>query len=399
MQGPTSSIPRDGVARSDRRLHWLRVRLDSGRYQAGHWPMLSAMRFNTVEAVSLRTVADEVVGQSDGRTFQRFALRHRPVVRSAVTVEVGEPPEEWTVVRDLMQSGPQDEHVTVDERRGSIGFGDGTHGSVPVAGSDIVVSYRYGGTALANVGAESISGIQATIIGLKSVSNLRPAAGGCDEESVEQLKRNAGARLNSRERAVTADDYRLLALGVGGVADAVALPMHHPEHPDVEYPGAVTVVVLADGPFADGPPDAKPELLEAVDAALRSCRVIGTELFVGKARFRRLGVDAVVDVDPYGPVGTIIGNVERAVRQSLAPPSRVAAARGSTRAAFGQPYTPTALYRVIQSVADVRGVTDLQVTIDDAPVESLTEPIRLAPDELLVAGPSVLVRLSPESAR
>ena len=44
VQGPTKSTPRSGVARTDRKLHWLRVRVDSGRYQPGHAPLLSALR-------------------------------------------------------------------------------------------------------------------------------------------------------------------------------------------------------------------------------------------------------------------------------------------------------------------------------------------------------------------
>ena len=154
IAGPRDSVPVAGVGKEPRLLHWFRCRLDAGRYATGQEPEIELFRYNTVEATSLSSVTDELAGQSDGRTQQVVRLRHRPVLPSTVRVSTMPPPGDvaqdegpWTVVADLVQSGPQDRHVVVDGSRGELRFGDGRNGQVPVAGFDIVVSYRYGGSA------------------------------------------------------------------------------------------------------------------------------------------------------------------------------------------------------------------------------------------------------------
>lgn len=394
--GPTNSAAVGGVAHDERQLHWLRLRLDQGGYRPGHAPLLSGFRLNTVPATSLRTVGAEIAGQSDGTGDQVFTLRNRPVVRDtvAVTIQTATATEMWRGVRDLIQSGPNDTDFSVDEVRGQIRFGDGRHGRVPVAGADVVVGYRHGGSALANVPGGSITDIQATIVGVKSVTNLRPAAGGRDEETVDEVRSNAASRLHSFDRAVTVEDYRQLALNVGGVADAVAIPLHHPDHPGVAMPGCVTVVVLADVPDTS-PPEAPPELIEAVRMKLEPTRVIGTELFVRPARFRELSAQVTIDVDPYGQIGAAVKGVEAAIRAELTPPTRQHTAQASRPSPFGRAFTPTALYRTVQGVTDVLGVAVLAVRVDGVPVASVNEPIRLDPDEILIAGPEQTVEVRP----
>ncbi|MEO5851910.1 MAG: putative baseplate assembly protein [Nocardioides sp.] len=384
IAGPRNSVAVAQIGKEERALHWLRCRLVSGHYDAGEAPEIELLRYNTVPAVSLSSVTGEVAGQSNGRTAQLVRLRHRSVQAESVVVRTVPPPgngalpeEAWTVVRDLAESGPDDRHVTVDVGSGEIQFGDGQHGQVPFAGFDVVVSYRHGGTTLANVPKDAITTLQTASPGVESVTNLRRAEGGRDEESRESLRRNAASRLRGDGRAVTAEDYRRLALMVGGVADAVAIERRHPDYPGTDLPGCVTVVVL---PEAEDPhTHASPELLDVVAATLEPARTIGTELFVRSARFVSLRVRVTVDVDPYASFGDISAEVRRRLAAALAPqPADGAESR------FGLELFPTMLFGVVQGITDVVAVPLLEITADGRVHADVSQPVIVDPDQIAV---------------
>ena len=389
IAGPRNSVPVPDVGKEKRALHWLRCRLVAGHYTAGQAPQVELLRYNTVAAVSLSSVTDELAGQSQGRTHQVVRLRHRSVLAETVVVRTVPPPgetalpeETWTVVRDLVESGPDDRHVTVDASNGEIRFGDGVHGQVPLAGFDVVVTYRHGGTSLANVPHDAITGLQSAASGVESVTNLRRAVGGRDEESSASLRRSAASRLRGDGRAVTADDYRRLARRVGGVADAAAIEQRHPDFPGADLPGCVTVAVLPDGEVLGT--HASPELLDLVEAILTPARTIGSELFVRSVRFVQVVVRVVVEVDPYALFGDIRTEVARRLARALDP---VPAGETATApSSFGRDFFPTTLYGVVQEVSDVIAVPLLEVTVDGRAHGDVSQPVVVAPDQIIVLG-------------
>ena len=385
IDGPVGSVPVAHVGHEERPMHWIRCRLDAGEYPAGLEPVVELIRYNTVPAQSLTTVTAESAGISDGSAFQVIRLRNRPVLPDPDTVVVDVvspdadgpgPDSRWTVVRSLATSGRQDRHVELDAARGELHFGDGRTGQVPVAGFEVLASYRYGGTALANVPAGGVTGLQTAPPGVDSVTNLRAAAGGRDEESADELKRNAGARLRTRDRAVTAADYREFARKVGGVADAVAIGQRHPDYPGTPIPGCVLVAVLARS--ADRRPVASPELIDAVRAALEPVRTIGTELNVRGAQFVEVTVTVVVEADPYAATGAVKAEILDRIDRALAP--------GQGGAGFGRQFFPTSLFGVVQQSAGVIGVQSLQVGIDGREHADLSAPVAIEPDQLVVPG-------------
>lgn len=386
ISGPHNGVPVAQVGEEPRALHWLRCRLVEGHYDDGKAPQVDLLRYNTVEAVSLSSVTGEIAGQSDGRTGQRFRLRHRSVLSDTVAVRTTPPPdgtdlpeETWTVVRDLAESGPDDREITVDASDGTIHFGNGQHGQVPLAGFDVVVSYRHGGTALANVPPEAITGLQTAAPGVESVTNLRAAYDGRDEETTESLSRTAASRFRGDDRAVTADDYRRLARKVGGVADAAAIERRHPDYPGVDIPGCVTVAVLPDA--KEPRTNASPELLDAVVKALQPARAIGSELFVRSASFVAVAVTLVVEVDPYASFGDVDAEVRRRLARALAP-APDASATASTR--FGRDFHPTTLFAVVQGISDVVAVPLLEVTVDGQDHPNISWPVVVTPDHIAV---------------
>ena len=373
-------------------LYWVRVRISGGTYPAGVAPRLACLAPNAVEAENLTTVRSEPLGASDASPNQVFALRQRPVVAATLVVTVQEDGAEaadtWTQRPDFLASMPDDPHYIVDAPAGRVQFGDGRHGRIPTARALITAeAYRYGGGQAGNVGPGAINAPQTNLVGIDSVTNQRPAVGGRDEQDFEEFRQQAPAKLRAVTRAVSAEDFVALAGQVGGVARATALPLFHPDHPGVEVPGAMTVVVVPD--TLDRPPAPSQAQLDAVCNYLNERRLLTTELYVKGPEFFAVRVEARVAANPYAAFGTVEQDVSAAVNAFLdplagasrlkpKPPTGPSDGKGGGQAAvgqaaaqhgsdFGQDLFPTHLYSVILGVPDVRDVRYLAVTVNGQP--------------------------------
>lgn len=378
--------------------YWIRARLAHGTYPAGHEPQVDAVTVNTTTARHLATVTEELLGVSDGSPEQVFTTRHTPVAADTLRLTVretareadeaeeagGEEGQRWTEVADFLASGPEDRHYTLDGDTGEVTFGDGARGLIPAADAEVVaVEYRYGGGDAGNVPAGTLKDPLAALPGVGEVTNHRGSAGGSRRQSLEALKRDAPALLRHQQRAVTADDYATLARQTGGVADAHALPLTHPDHPGVQVPGAVTVVVVADREEERPAPDG--DLIAGVCRYLEPYRLIATELYVRGPVFVPVAVHATVTADPYAAADAVAVDVETALRQWLAPLDH--APDGTRSARFRDRFWPTELYGVVLSAPGAVAVTALEVTCDGQPVDDLRQPVDLPPGALLTSAP------------
>jgi predicted phage baseplate assembly protein len=388
VAGPADpGLTREGKVGEDR--YWLRVRMLSGAYPAGRAPEIDFIRPNVVGAVNRTTVRDEVAGTSLGVPDQRFQLGGRPVEPASLqlVVEVdGQDAELWTRVDDLLASGPDDPHYVLNATSGEVRFGNGRRGRIPVASAEIVArEYRYGGGAAGNVAADLINAPAGPAPGLESVRNERAAVGGRDEQPLEELKQEAPARVKSRSRAVTAEDFTALAAQIGEVARATAIPLAHPDHPGVAVPGAVTVVIVPDRK-EDRPPKPSADLIRRVCDELGRYRLLTTELFVKGPTYRPVVVRARVAARPYAAFDAVERAVIKALEAYFSPhPAKADAGSGPASQGweFGQDLSPTNLYSVILGVEDVRQVPSLEVLVDGRPLENLGKPFVLADDELV----------------
>jgi hypothetical protein len=386
LAGPTAIAPTVWTDQPEPR-YWLRVRLADGRYPGGGEPQLVAVTPNTVTARNLVTVAEELLGVAEGHPDELFTLLHAPVDASTLLVQVRpDPPapvEDWRRVEDFLAAAPDEAVYTLDPDRGEVVFGNGVRGRIPPAGAEVVaVAYRYGGGTAGNLPAGALSELRSAVPGVDSVTNPRPSAGGSVRESLEDLKREAPALLRRQERAVTAEDYASLAREVGGVADAVALPLAHPDHPGVDVPGTVSVVVVAD--TGDDPPAPTAELLAGVGRHLEPRRMLTTELYLRPPTFHRVAVTASLTARPYAAPGAVVRTAVVALQAFLAPVRRDP--DGSRHADFGQSFYPTELYRVLLADPNVVAVTRLELTVDGRPHEDISAPVQLPPEGLLSGG-------------
>ena len=236
-----------GLLRKDDDLprFWLRYRIDQilGRgFETT--PRLEDVLLNTIGATNSVTVTDELLGASNGTPTQKFKLANTPVLldRFDLQVDEGEGFKSWQMVRDFAASKRTDLHFTLAPATGEVTFGDGDHGKIPGRLTESTdpehdlpnikaANYRWGGGAGGNAGAGKVTSLESSVPFVESVTNLRPAIGGQDQETVEQAKLRAPESIRSRSRAVTGEDFEFLAKQTPGarIRRARALPLRHPD--------------------------------------------------------------------------------------------------------------------------------------------------------------------------
>lgn len=224
------------TTRNDHSAYWLRLRLlevTNGRtYRVS--PELEDLEITswgiTVPTTNVQRFSNELLGRSDGTPGQKFYLTNLPVVARTPNehVLVRTPDgkvEEWTEVSDFSTSTAEDKHYSIDSKSGEVRFGmairqrDGQiflYGAIPVKDSLIFMSgYRSGGGQRGNVAAQTINILKSSIPYISQLTNLRPAVGGLDAESLDNAKMRVPGYLRSLRRAVTASDYEYLAMEAG----------------------------------------------------------------------------------------------------------------------------------------------------------------------------------------
>lgn len=192
-------------------------------------------KYYTLPVEEGRLIKDDIIGISDGSANQRFDLSFNPfILRSigesgkvnndiSLRTELGADINVWTLQESLAFSreGQMDYVLEIDENdRTSVIFGDNVLGAIPPAGTVIKATYRVGGGKQGNVAAGAIDTIaDAPALNLlgATVINRQPATGGSDRETIEHAIKHAPNVFRSFKRAVTADDYKALALNFQGV--------------------------------------------------------------------------------------------------------------------------------------------------------------------------------------
>lgn len=365
-------------------LLWVRVRIDgSSLFPKGQVPELDFLRPNTVDAVNLSTVGNEVLGISEGQPGERFELQRKPVAKGSLRLRTelrtGET-EGWERRDDFLSSKPDDAHYTLNPTAGIIQFGDGERGRIPDAGAQVIATeYRHGGGARGNrVGPGAIKSPQTVLVGVEKVTNERPAVDGSDEQTLDELKLEAPALLRRRDRAVTPEDFKALAEEVGGVAGARALAQYHPDHPGVKVPGAITVVVVPDEEKSPQLPSG--DLIQRVCEALDEKRLLTAEVFVKGPEYQEVRVEARVRAAPYASFDAVTKKIIDALDALLDP----------RKGEFGRERFPTSLFSTILRVEDVVAVENLNVFVDGTRHEDLKKPVRVPPDGLVFGGKHII---------
>jgi predicted phage baseplate assembly protein len=351
---------------TDKARFWLRAHVVKSAYEMP--PSLLAVRANAVAAIAAQTVIGEVLGGSDGSPNQIFTLTSTPILAGSLVLQVdeGEGLQTWAEVEDFFGAGPNDRVYVLDRTSGTVRFGDGTNGRIPVANvsssqTNIVAQiYQFGGGARSNVDAGMISTLMTGIVGIDAggVGNPVAADGGADEETLAAAKLRAPEALKSHDRAVTAEDFELLARQAGPVARAKALPLYNPNFQGIDVPGAVSVVIV---PNAASPtPMPSPGLLRTVCAYLDQRRLITTELYVMGPTYVPVAIAVEVVANDDAGITQVQQDVEDAIATFLDPLKGGSDGQGWP---FGGTIYYSDLYRAALTTG-VQRVANLTITLD-----------------------------------
>lgn len=223
------------------------------------------------------------------------AAEARPAVALLATSATGD--DLWTPVPDLLDSPPFAEHFVAEvdnDGRASLRFGDGQYGREIAGATALRAVYRIGNGRAGNVGAEALRHV-AVAGGLApfvdAVRNPLAGGGGVDPETIEEVRRFAPQAFWAKQlRAVTEDDYRLLAEELPEVASAVAT---------FRWTGSWLTVFVGVDPAdpADltqkgrGLARLSDQLAATVRAALTKLRIAGYDLEIRPPRFVPLEID------------------------------------------------------------------------------------------------------------
>jgi predicted phage baseplate assembly protein len=378
---------------TDKARFWLRAHVVSSAYETP--PNLLAVCANAVAAIAAQTVIGEVLGGSDGSPNQTFTLSSTPILAGSLLLQVdeGQGFEAWTEIEDFFGAGPNDHVYVLDCTSGMVRFGNGTNGAIPVANVSssqtnvVAETYEFGGGARSNVDAGTITTLMTGIAGIDAsgVTNPIAADGGTDEETLDHAKLRAPEALKSHDRAVTPEDFELLAREAGPVARAKALPLYNPNFPGIDVPGSVSVIIV---PNAASPtPMPSPGLLRTVCAYLDQRRLITTELYVLGPTYVPVAIAVEVVATDDADVAKVQQDVESAIATFLDPLIGGSDGQGWP---FGGTIYYSDLYRAALTTG-VQRVASLTITLDGTDYPPCTDVLTPTGNLLNVTDVSVVV--------
>jgi predicted phage baseplate assembly protein len=390
-------------------LYWIRARLAATSYEMA--PQIASILTNTIQATQAVTIRNEILGGSDGTPNQTFTTANNPicdlpqpikfknsdgttvtVTSLQLSVDEGQGPSTWKQVDDFFASGSDDPHFVLDATTGVISFGNGVHGRIPginlASPTDniVAVSYRYGGGIVGNVPAASITQMQTYVASINAVTNYAAAQGGTNEETVDEAKLRATMALKSNNRAVTDSDFEYMATQAPGanVARALALPLFHPEFPNGQVPGVVTVVVV---PNSDAPnPTPNQTTLEAVCQYLDKHRLLTTEVYVVGPTYRMIQVQASLVVQPGADLAAVQNASVAALNNFFSP---LHGGPDETGWPFGGEIYYSDVYRILLGIDGVqRVISDQLILVLDNQRQQLCQDVSINSGELLYNAPA-----------
>ena len=363
-------IQRNTIGKISQPRYWIRARIVSEEYERK--PQLLAIRINTVNVTQAETISNELLGGSNGRPDQVFKLSHSPVLSDTLKLELDEGPGfvEWQEVSDFFGSGRDDTHYVLNRSTGEVRFG-GMEQHIPVANPNrfnniIAKEYRVGGGSRGNVAAGSINSPLSSLPGIEisAVGNLFAGVGGTDEETLNQAKARAPRSIKSRERAVTVEDYELLALESANIARAKALPLYHPDFENISVPGVMSVIIVPD--IEHEAPVPSEATLKTVCAYLNQRRLITTELYVLKPTYQEVIVKAEVIVMDGADLAQVKLNCEQILNRYFHP---LYGGEDSSlsQPGSGWPFGGDIYYSVVYGkllLAEVKRIKQLRISLD-----------------------------------
>ena len=368
------------------RAGWIRARVvepEEGQPPYTDSPVVDGLTVctvgGTVEAVHAELVGLEGLGQAEGVPGQRFALRHSPVLAGygppVVETSSADGWLEWTEVEHFADSGPHDRHFVLDAVSGLVLFGpavreaDGSlrsHGAVPEKGAEVRIrGYGTGGGGRGNLPAGAVCRLKSSVPSVSAVENRRPAQGGVDGETLDEAKNRGPLLVRTRSRAVTAEDYEILAREA---APEIARVRCVPTGRDPSEAGGVRVLIVPAAAAQGGrilfenlvPPEST---LSRIASRLDQARVVGTRVVLEPPLYRGVTVVARLVARPRVNVERVRDDALEVLYRYLSPlPGGGPDGEGWP---FGRPVQAGEIFGRMQQVLGVELVEDVRLFTAD----------------------------------
>ena len=293
----------------------------------------------------------------------------------------------WTEVESFTNLAPGIPAYIVDRVAGVITFAPAVRmkqpdgrlqenpqplAAVPEPGKEIRAWYWYGGGPRGNVAAETLTTLKDAIPGV-SVTNHARASGGRTGESLENALSRGPEEFRSLERAVTANDFELLAQRNGAVAKAKAFTRAQVwAH---ALPGSVEVLLIPELPAnaLNGPLDSRQvsayhteTTRTQIQDVLDHRRPLGTTCVVNWARYKTVHVKARVISYRQEDAPALQQRVIQRLYQKINPKAWP----------FGQSLRASQIYGMILDEPGVNYVENLSFQVDDVPNQDVSWIVR-----------------------
>jgi hypothetical protein len=246
-------------------------------------------------------------------------------------------------------------------------------GEKPPEGREIRVWYASGGGAQGNVAPNTLTVLKTQIAGV-TVTNPTAATGGRDTESLQNTLLRGPQELHSLHRAVTADDFELLALRSSGAVTRAkaftksALWKHAapgtievllvPNVPEAQRAGGVVTLETLQAQETD-------EARQLIRRALDERRPLGTVCLVNWVHYKKVGVSAQAVIHRGADAESVKSRVLKRLHQTINPlPSEDLQSPGWT---FGEPLRASHIYDILLAERDVSYVENVQLHLDEVP--------------------------------
>lgn len=244
-------------------------------------PKIKHILLNSVLVFQKKTVNNDFLGTGNGLPDLRLKLSWQNLIA---------PPKilcgntEFRHASRLIDYSGEQNVFRFNAVTGEVQFGDGRFGSVPPVGSDIVAGeYAITEGKLGNVGPGRINIMNRAINFIEGVINDEMAVGGEDGDTLDSLKKHAPSFLKTRDRAVTVEDYEVIAREYSSaVIDARCLAEE----------GEIIVIIVTRDVLEEGFVNRK--LIEDTEKHLRSKSLVTVLPTVRSPRVAR--IEAYVDV-------------------------------------------------------------------------------------------------------
>ena len=325
----------DDTDKAARLIAWLRLRPAPGESVGSL--RLTWLGLNAVEIDQRTTLNGRVLGASSGAADQVFSLPAGSVDAHTLRIEVESPGrgyEAWHRVDDLaaISAEPQVAREAaafeLDGEAGTLRFGDGLRGRVPERDMRVRLAYgRFGGGRAGNLPPGSVTELTARRIDGRPAPAIKvhqplALAGGEDAETLAAAERRIPGLLRHRDRAVTEEDFKRIALDTPAVAvgRVEVLPRFKPRDRRFEVPGVVSVLALPAAPLAPAPnPRPDRPFIERVHAHLAARVPLATELYVIGCDYVPLGIAVAVEIRDGFARDAVLLQVREALRRLLWP--------------------------------------------------------------------------------